>query len=73
MLVRAVGGGPLWKERAVLCILGSLAPVWGDFKVCGGSVAGYPVINRVGRDEETRVVEVGGKETRGEYGIVTFA
>ena len=48
-LVRAVGGGPLWKESAVVCILSTLAPARGDFKVCGGSVAGYMVVFRVDR------------------------
>ena len=30
-LVRAVGGAPLWKESAVLCILGSVGPAGGGF------------------------------------------
>ena len=56
MLVRAVGGAPLWKESAELCIMGSRAPARDGFEVCGGSVAGYMV------DNIQRVKEVGVRE-----------
>lgn len=43
MLVRAVGVTPLWKDSAALCIAGSRVLARVDFKVGGGSAAGYMV------------------------------
>ena len=45
MLVRAVGVAPLWKESAVLCIVGSLVLARDDSKGCGGSVTGYYLLS----------------------------
>jgi hypothetical protein len=48
MLVRAVGGAPLWKESAVVCIAGSRTLARDDFEVWGGNVVGLETIGRVG-------------------------
>ena len=44
ILVRAVGVAPLWKDSAVFCIMDSRTLARDDFKVGGGSVAGYMVV-----------------------------
>jgi len=44
ILVLAVGVAPLWKDSAVLCIMDSRALAGDDFKVGGGSVAGYTMV-----------------------------
>ena len=48
MLVRAVGGAPLWKESAVVCIVGSRMPARDDFEVWVGNVVGPMTVRRVG-------------------------
>jgi hypothetical protein len=75
MLVRAVGGAPLWKESAVLCIVGSRAPARDGFEVCGGNVAGYIANNiqqvTVGvRERESRIATR--RKPSRESGIHTF-